>query len=114
MSRALALAPRRARRLPPKPVAPPAFGAVEPLGPRPVTRAPTDLGGAKILQEEDPTHDPEALRASALARGHLLHLALEHLPATSPETVAALLAATEEAALAGDDQPGQTMVSDLL
>ncbi|EYD74172.1 ATP-dependent nuclease subunit A [Rubellimicrobium mesophilum DSM 19309] len=97
-------APKRARRLPPKPVPVPDFGPVPPPGPRPVALAPTDLGGAKILPDEHDasTRDPEASRARALARGHLLHLALEHLPVTSPETVAALLAATEDAALAGN------------
>jgi ATP-dependent helicase/nuclease subunit A len=73
-------------------------------GDRTVARAPTDLGGAKILPEDagNEAPDPEASRARALARGHLLHLALEHLPGAAPETVLPLLAATEEATLAGD------------
>jgi ATP-dependent helicase/nuclease subunit A len=73
---------------------------VDPPGPRAIARAATDLGGAKIVAGEE-EGDPEGLRAGALARGHLVHLALEHLPSTSPETTLALLAATEEAALAG-------------
>jgi ATP-dependent helicase/nuclease subunit A len=104
----LPLAPRRARKAPP-PMAPvPHYGQVPPPGDRAIARAPTDLGGAKILPEESPEDapdnppDPEASRARALARGHLLHLALEHLPETAPETVLTLLAATEESSLAGD------------
>jgi ATP-dependent helicase/nuclease subunit A len=81
----------------------PALGPVEPPGPRPAPRAPSDLGGAKVLDgEEVAGPDPEAARARALARGRLLHLALEHLPAAAPEAVLALVEATEEAALAGD------------
>ncbi|HVG47237.1 MAG TPA: 3'-5' exonuclease, partial [Rubellimicrobium sp.] len=97
-------APKRARRQKPQAAKVPDFGPVASPGPRPLARAPTDLGGAKILLGEDdaPGQDPEAIRAQALARGHLLHLALEHLPVTSPEAVLPLLAATEEAALAGD------------
>jgi ATP-dependent helicase/nuclease subunit A len=85
-------------------IEPPHLPAVPTPGPRALTRAPTDLGGAKILPDEDgtPEADPEASRARALARGHLMHLALEHLTRTSPDVVLALLAATEEAALAGD------------
>lgn len=97
-------APLGARRLPAPEVPPPAFDPVPPPGDRTLARAATDLGGAKILPGEDEAagEDPEAVRASALARGHLMHLALEHLPSTSPETVLALLKATEEATLAGD------------
>jgi ATP-dependent helicase/nuclease subunit A len=100
----LPLAPKRARKLPPKPVPAPAYGPVASTGDRAIARAATDLGGPKIVPGEDPEDapDPEASRARALARGHLVHLALEHLPATSPATVLSLLAATEEAVLAGD------------
>ncbi|WP_210528487.1 double-strand break repair helicase AddA [Rubellimicrobium arenae] len=98
----LPLAPRRARRLP-QPVVPvPDLAPVTTPGPHLQARAPSDLGGAKILDDEDADQDPEAVRARSLARGHLMHLALEHLPRTSPKAVLALLAATEEAFLAGD------------
>ncbi len=100
----LPLAPKRARKLPPKPVPAPDYAPVPPPGHRAIARAATDLGGPKVVPGEDEAEgpDPEATRARALARGHLVHLALEHLAATSPETVLSLLAATEEAALAGD------------
>ncbi len=102
----LPMAPRRARRAPPAIVPAPDYGPVPAPGDRTIARAPTDLGGAKILPEDatddTPDTDPEASRARALARGHLLHLALEHLPGAAPETVLPLLAATEEATLAGD------------
>ncbi|TNC48178.1 double-strand break repair helicase AddA [Rubellimicrobium rubrum] len=98
----LPIAPRRARKQPSAPVPAPVFGPVPAPGTRMLARAPSDLGGAKILDGEDADQDPEAVRARSLARGHLMHLALEHLPRTSPDTVLALLAATEEAALAGD------------
>jgi ATP-dependent helicase/nuclease subunit A len=99
----LPMAPRRARKLPPALVPAPQFNPVASPGARILARAPSDLGGAKILEEEeDADQDPEAVRARSLARGHLMHLALEHLPRTSPEAVLALLSATEEAALAGD------------
>jgi len=98
----LPLAPRRARKLPPPHVPVPELAPVPPPGPHLLARAPTDLGGAKILDGEEAQEDPEAVRARSLARGHLMHLALEHLPRTSPEGALALLAATEEAPLAGD------------
>jgi ATP-dependent helicase/nuclease subunit A len=75
--------PRHARRTPPPPVPAPYFAPVDPPGPRATARAATDLGGAKIVLGEDEDGDPEAVRAGALARGHLVHLALEHLPSTS-------------------------------
>jgi ATP-dependent helicase/nuclease subunit A len=100
----LPLAPHRARKAPLPTVSVPDYGPVPSPGNRAIARAPTDLGGAKILPDEGPEEapDPEASRAHALARGHLLHLALEHLPQTAPEIVLALLAATDEAAIAGD------------
>jgi ATP-dependent helicase/nuclease subunit A len=99
----LPLAPTRARRLQLAEVPAPAYALVPPPGDRAIARAATDLGGAKIVPgEEEDGPDPEATRARALARGSLMHLALEHLPHVAPETVRALLAATEEATLAGD------------
>ncbi len=97
-------APRRARREPARATPAPDLAPVPPPGDRAVARAATDLGGPKIVSGEDEAEDrdPEATRARALARGHLVHLALEHLPRAAPETVLSLLAATEEAALAGD------------
>ncbi|TNC74317.1 double-strand break repair helicase AddA [Rubellimicrobium roseum] len=95
-------APDRARRLAPEPAPAPAFGPVSAPGPHALARAPSDLGGAKILDGEEAGDDPEAVRARSLARGHLMHLALEHLPLTAPDAVLALLAATEEGAIAGD------------
>jgi ATP-dependent helicase/nuclease subunit A len=100
----LPLAPHRARRTPPAPIPVPVLAPVPPPGDRAVARAATDLGGVKIVSGEDESEgrDPESARASALARGHLVHLALEHLPQATPEAVLPLIAATEEAALAGD------------
>lgn len=60
---------------PPAQVTPPTFGEVPP-GHRPTTRAPSDLGGAKVLPGDPRTHDKDA----AMARGTLIHLLLEHLP----------------------------------
>ncbi|MBP1805133.1 double-strand break repair helicase AddA [Rubellimicrobium aerolatum] len=94
--------PRPDRQDAPDPTPPVDLAPVPSPPPHVQARAPSDLGGAKILDDEDADQDPEAVRARSLARGHLMHLALEHLPRTSPEAVLSLLAATEEAALAGD------------
>jgi len=50
------------------------------------TRAPSDLGGAKVLAGDPAGEDVEA----ALARGRLMHKLLEHLPTVPPQDRAAL------------------------
>jgi ATP-dependent helicase/nuclease subunit A len=54
--------------------------------------APTALGGAKVLPGDGAEASPDEAEA-AMARGHLLHLLLEHLPGTAPATWPALAAA---------------------
>lgn len=58
----------------------PVFGET-PLGVRNVTRAPSDLGGAKIMPGDPGIGDKDA----AMARGRMIHLLLEHLPLAAPE-----------------------------
>ncbi|NAZ37786.1 double-strand break repair helicase AddA [Rubellimicrobium sp. CFH 75288] len=83
----------------PGPEGPADPGPLAPPPPRREPRSPSDLGGPKTLPDEE---GDGTARGAALARGRLIHLALEHLPRASPDAVLRLMEATEEAALAGD------------
>lgn len=63
---------------------------------KPQTRAPSDLGGAKAL----PTETNPLQEDTALARGRLLHLLLEHLP--TPDEARALI----------DNHPDSLLIDD--
>jgi ATP-dependent helicase/nuclease subunit A len=92
---------------PPQPEVP--DGSPPPPPARPAALTPSGLGGAKTLPGEADPGD-----ATALARGRLLHLALEHLPALPPEgrgaDLLALLEAAEDAPAAG----GREVLADLV
>ncbi len=62
------------------------LGAVEATGATTATRTPSDLGGAKVL----PGDPAEVDRETALERGTLVHLLLEHLPQAEAGARAAL------------------------
>jgi ATP-dependent helicase/nuclease subunit A len=85
-------------------VEPPVFAPVAPPGPAPPPAPPPPSAAPPFCRPRRtrPTPRPEATRARALARGALIHLALEHLPYAPPALVRPLLAATEDAGLAGD------------
>ena len=63
----------------PDAIQPPVFGET-PDGQRPTTRAPSDLGGAKVLPGDPGIGDKDA----AMARGTMVHMLLEHLPLADP------------------------------
>lgn len=69
----------------PKAITPPTFGPTPQIT-APKTRAPSDLGGDKIIKG-DPAGDN---RDDALARGTMIHLLLEHLPHAAPQDREAL------------------------
>ncbi len=87
-----------------KPVAPATqFDILPPHNPKGGgTLSPSDLGGAKVLPGDLPSGDLER----SLARGRLIHLLLEHLPAIPPDRQHAyaleILSLDEDAALTGD------------
>jgi ATP-dependent helicase/nuclease subunit A len=89
-------------------VAAPVFDAL-PVVMRPVVLSPSDLGGAKVLPGDPSEGDLE----TALARGQLVHLLLEHLPAMTAQdrrAAGARLVASLETPVADAD----TLVDDVV
>ncbi len=81
----------------------PVLGVAGPAPERSTTRAPSELGGAKVLPGDPSMGDRDA----ALARGTLIHLLLEHLPQQDADIRHALglrIAAGSEADLLPGDQ----------
>ncbi|ABV95171.1 double-strand break repair helicase AddA [Dinoroseobacter shibae DFL 12 = DSM 16493] len=64
----------------------PAFAPMPPMPERRNTRAPSDLGGAKVIENAIEGLDKDA----AQRRGKQIHLLLEHLPDHPPESWASL------------------------